>query len=332
MHRALRATGLIAFGAAGVLAAEHYWTTEKWKKGHPLIDHCLDFVIKNPTIQATLGQPIEKTDSFNGVLAPNKPWANLSLEVKGSKGTSKVILMADGKLQSDVDSAEDLLTFNYKRQFSVYDRIKAFFSRSGLVDHQYSWKIISMHAKLNDVTTLPIIVQGRMVKTPKIKESLPVASEKEPVRQEKEEAPVEESQLSNEELAVNRRKKQMMIASNRWKQAMIVLGSLGMSFLVGRHYLKMYPVGRTSFVKQAHEDLKLVNRLRDEVGLPIQAIECAQGYLNYNQTKGTAKVVVYGPKGFASIALTGHLEKTKQKWVYTEMALLKGNQRESLLE
>jgi hypothetical protein len=318
MMMAVKMCGVVGVSSAALLYFEHHQVTSAWKKHHPLIDSCLDLVIKNPQIQKAIGAPVRKTDSINGVLEPNKPWANLALEVRGTEGSAKVTLMADGKLEAE----EGLMSFEYPRNFSIYEQLKARVGRTDLKDEQYNWKVISMHAKLNDVTTFPIIVQGRLANTQQ-ETTAEVAAVQETTE------PTEPTQLTSDELLMARKRKQMQVASQRWKQILTAIGVGGFGFVVGRHFLRINPIGRTSFMSQALEHLKTSDKLKAELGVPVQASESPQGYLNYNMTKGYAKVVVHGPKGFGRVMIRGHI--ADKQWKYSEMTLLRSSGRESLL-
>mmetsp|Transcript_8969 Transcript_8969/g.17310 ORF Transcript_8969/g.17310 Transcript_8969/m.17310 type:complete len:329 (-) Transcript_8969:1225-2211(-) len=328
MLGALRLSGLVAASTGVFMAAEHWYAKDSWKRSHPLIDEALKLVIENHTIQVALGAPLEKTSQVNGMLEPNKPWANLALEVKGSKGSSKVTLMADGKPLSEVNGNDDLIKIEYERKFSIFDKLCGLLTQSYPQDDQYAWKIISMHVKLNDVTTVPIYVQGRHLETPKIEEmqtTPALASEDDKPTQE------EVKQLDNSELLMNRKRDQMQKVSTRWKQVFIFALGGGLVFLAGRHFLRIHPIGRTTFAKQALEELRNSPILKEEIGNTVQLLDGVQGYMNYNETQGAAKVGVYGPKGIGRLVLSGHIDSVSKKWVYTQAELIKGSRRESLL-
>ena len=88
-------------------------------------------------------------------------------------------------------------------------------------------------------------------------------------------------------------------------------------------FFKQNPIGNSVFLNKAIDILKTQELVRQEIGLPLQYMDCIKGYLNYNSKKGAAKCFIYGPAGWGKLKIEGNLDSKTKAWNYSMINLEK---------
>jgi hypothetical protein len=268
----------------------------------------------HPSIKPTLGAHVERTDQVAGDLMPNKPWTCLAFYMSGAQGTAKVTLMAEGKLKVEDHLDDKVMQFEYHRKASLYDQLRDVVFPGSFKDEQYIWKIISMQAMLPENSTVTIVDQGQLLTG-----STPVKTPAESTEQRQGKGELNSNRTSQAQSALWR----VLVTT-------VSLGVAGMALWI-YIYNRKKPIVDGQFITQALSQLKTNERLKEEIGAPFYTLRGSKGYLSRGQTQGYAKVSICGPKGFVDLIVKGKKSKEQKEWIYTEIVLLKDNNKLNLL-